>query len=94
MKKVENSFLKPFKVVTVSSNTNSFGLRGMVLMAEDGEAWEVGVSNIYEKSKNATIYLPVVDGKTEVPCGHFQCEIPRQLPKAPKNVIQEVWNNT
>ena len=91
--KTQDAFLKPFKVATVSSNTNSFGLRGMILMAEDGEAWEVAVNNLYEKNKGVTIYLPVVDGKTEVSCGHFPCEIPRQLPKAPKNVVQEVWNN-
>ena len=35
---------KQFKVASISSNANSFGLYGHVLMAEDGESWQVGRS--------------------------------------------------
>jgi len=33
--------IKRFKVASVSSNANGFGLFGHILIAEDGEAWEV-----------------------------------------------------
>lgn len=38
--------MKAFRLVTVSHNRNSFGLRGCILVAEDGEAWEVGTNDM------------------------------------------------
>ena len=32
---------KPFKVALISSNPNSFGLYGHIMVAEDGESWQV-----------------------------------------------------
>jgi len=87
----EQAYLKDFKVVAVSSIANSFGLRGMVLMAKDGEAWEVGVNHLYIKEKNAIVSLPVKNGETQICCENFPCEIPRQLSKAPQKVVAEVW---
>lgn len=85
---------KQFKVVAVSSNTNSFGLYGMILMAKDGEAYEVAVNEIYKKNKNDIVCLPMKNGKTNL-LGDCQIsfEIPRKLPNAPQKVIDEVWQN-
>lgn len=78
---------KQFKVVTVSENTNSFGLYGMVLMARDGEAWQVGASYINVKKKGDIITL-------ENSWADHQFEIPEQLDDASESVINEVWGPT
>ena len=80
---------KQFKVVAVSTRTNSFGLYGMVLVAKDGEAWEVGANSINVKKKGDIITVPVRHSWAE-----FQFEIPNRLEDAPEPVIQEVWSLT
>jgi hypothetical protein len=84
---------KPFKVASVSSNTNSFGLTGMILMAPDGESWEVGASSLCVKVKGDIIHVPVV-GKIGRNFGSLGFEIPTRLPNAPAAVVAEVWFNT
>ena len=83
---------KAFKVVAVSANTNSFGLYGTVLIAQDGEAYEIALNDINKKKVQDVIYLPVRDGKTDLMGGQLFFEIPRKLPPAPQNVIERVWS--
>lgn len=80
---------KPFKVASVSDNLNSFGLTGMILMAVDGEAWEVGASSFYVKKKGDVVQVPVV-GKSGRNFASLGFEIPRRLPDAPPGVVDEV----
>ena len=85
---------KAFKVVTISVKPNSFGLYGHVLMAEDGEAWEVGRSRLGRRHPNEWSKGQIVQIQTheDRPQWHKHgVEIPRQLPKAPDNVVAEVW---
>lgn len=72
-----------FRVASVSSNTNSFGLRGHVLIAEDGQAFEVARSTPWFKGQ-----IIVADPRNWAALG---CEIPRELAKAPAAVVAEVW---
>ena len=81
---------KEFKVASVSDNANSFGLRGHVLVAEDGEAWEVGITGQFAKKHGETVRLNLDhDGTPD--WAWFGAEIPRKLPDAPRNVVNEVW---
>ena len=83
---------KAFKVAAVSSNTNSFGLYGTVLLAKDGEAFEVAVNGVNKKVVGDIVQFPVRNGKTDPEATtHFFFEIPRILPKAPTKVVDEVW---
>jgi hypothetical protein len=82
---------KAFKVASVSENTNSFGLTGMILIAGDGEAYEVGASSLYVKKKGDVVQVPVV-GKTGRNFASLGFEIPRRLPDAPAGVVEEVWS--
>lgn len=82
---------KAFTVASVSENRNSFGLTGMILMARDGEAWEVGASHLYVKAKGDIINVPVV-GKTGRNFASMGFEIPTRLPDASAGVVGEVWN--
>jgi hypothetical protein len=81
---------KPFRVASVSSNLNSFGLTGMILMARDGEAYEIGASSLYVKKKGDVVRVPVV-GKFGRNFASLGFEIPRKLPDAPAGVVEEVW---
>ena len=89
---------KPFKVASVSSNPNSFGLHGHIMVAEDGESWEVGRSRAEYPGPWERLQVVDVPLK-EDPVRHItvpaweevHCEIPRRLPDAPPNVMAEVW---
>lgn len=81
---------KNFRVAAKSRNHNSFGLYGYVLIAPDGEAWEVGRS--LSASPEWTVGNDVSafcdeDGQPTFP----YCEIPHQLPQAPQKVLTEVY---
>jgi hypothetical protein len=81
---------KPFKVAAVSSNTNSFGLTGLILIAQDGEAWQVGASQHHVKTRGEIVQVPVLGENDR----NFAClgfEIPERLSQAPPVVVAEVW---
>ncbi len=84
---------KEFKVVSRSHNANGFGLHGHILLARDGEAWEVARSvgswnEDWDKGKVVNVILD----NCNVPTWAFMnCEIPRRLPNAPQGVVDEVF---
>ena len=88
------------KVVSISSNTNSFGLRGHILVARDGAAFEGGLNHLHNLTVGQTINLDV---KTDLPLDRFPAltamagygfEIPRRLPHdAPPGVLKKIWGN-
>jgi hypothetical protein len=81
--------VKEFKVCSVSTNTNSFGLHGLVLVARDGEAYEVG-SNVLNIKEKGTVVRATVRGGA-VSFAKLGWEIPKQLDTAPPPVVAEVW---
>ena len=81
---------KQFKVASVSSNLNSFGLRGHVLVAEDGEAWQVGITAQFAKKQGEEVKVHYGDGG-QLDWAWFGAEIPERLPDAPRNVVNEIW---
>jgi hypothetical protein len=90
---------KQFKVASISSNPNSFGLYGHILVAEDGESWQVGRSRSGTSPKS-WVQGEVIDAPLmNDPVRHINspawqelhCEIPQRLPDAPPNVIAEIW---
>jgi hypothetical protein len=81
---------KQFKVASVSENTNSFGLRGHIFIAEDGEAWEAGANTVNGLKKGDTVKV-FLDRSDEPDFTYLGFEIPRKLPDAPRNVVNEVW---
>lgn len=88
------------KVGAVSDNTNSFGLRGHVLVSRTGLAVEVGLSGIHSRGLDTYAWIPVQ--REDLASGEaFACavartlsgEIPRALPKAPAPVVGELWGD-
>ena len=91
-----------FKVAAVSQRANSFGLHGHVLIAESGEAWEVGRSrgpwhDDTPFNRNDVVAVPAIpvgknkNGPVQLNWALIACEIPRRLPDAPQAVIREIW---
>lgn len=83
--------IKEFKVVSLSKNLNSFGLRGMILMAQDGEAWQVAANDLNVKKHGEIVRVPSFGGS--VSFSHLGYEIPERLTDAPPNVVKEVWES-
>lgn len=81
---------KQFKVVAVSSNLNSFGLRGHIFIAKDGEAWQAAASSLSELKKGKVVRV-TLDRNDRPEFGYLGFEIPERLPNAPKKVVNEVW---
>lgn len=69
-----------FKVISISSNTNSFGLHGVVIVDKSGLAFEVAVSQINLPKKGNYVTGTVTENGNlhSLP---FTYEIPRKLPK-------------
>lgn len=80
--------IKRFKVAAVSEGRNSFGLRGMVLVARDGEAWQVGANDLNLKPIGTMLQVPYLNQPT---WAEFGFEIPSRYSDAPPEVVEEVW---
>lgn len=78
-----------FKVASVSENTNSFGLYGMILISDRGEAWQVGANNINVKKKGDICRVSVIDGDPDF--ARLGFEIPGRLDDPPSGVMGEIW---
>ena len=86
--------MKEFKVVAVSSNHNSFGLTGVVLVARDGQSYEVASNDLHLPQQGDVLGVPTKPG-VGFDWGRFGFEIPRELhPPAPPEVVRQVWGHT
>jgi hypothetical protein len=83
---------KLFKVVATSKNLNSFGMRGAVVIARDGSAWELMCSNAPSREALKDQVFAAVAGMWRAP-SHLVTgvECPRRLSDAPRALRQEVW---
>lgn len=81
------------KVVSVSKNTNSFGLRGIVLVSKDRKAYEVGRSTSASPQwvKDDVVKIPL-DPRGNPNWARAGVEIPKELGPVPDDVFSEVWN--
>lgn len=82
-----------FKSAAVSSTANAFGLRGIILVAKSGRAFEVAGNHlsVTHIRENPVISLPVGRRGKIKGTPSFSFELPRPLPRAPRAVVREVW---
>jgi hypothetical protein len=74
------------KVLMVSSNTNSFGLFGHIMMSEQGHMWQAAANSLNKKKKG-----DLVDTEQFAKLGF---EIPRQYdPPLPPEKAKEIWES-
>jgi hypothetical protein len=79
---------KQFLVASVASNMNSFGLTGMILIARDGEAWEVGANHLNVRKKGEFVDVPYGVSPNWAALSY---ELPRVLPCPPVGVMRELF---
>ena len=83
-----------FKVVAVSTNTNSFGLRQMIMVSRDGHTYKACFNslNVKERGKDiigrATYGNNGAIGNVSFPGG----ELVECGDKAPRNVVKAIFN--
>lgn len=85
-----------FKVVARSSNANSFGLYGHVLVSRAGVAFEVARSRgpwHAEWPQGELVAIPAfLDADGNITGYEWAgCELPRQLPKPPAKLLREIF---
>lgn len=85
------TFTDQFKVVSVSSTTNSFGLRGAIIMSKSGVAYEIATSYLYPLKKGQVLDCLLSDTNNLKSIQGISYELPQRLPDAPKTVAKEVW---
>ena len=86
--------MKTFRVLEVSMNRNSFGLRGVILVARDGEAREIASNdvNLPIKGRDYTVFIPAnpLEPEAHYVTGTFSgygWALPRRLPTAPAEAV-------
>lgn len=79
-------------VVTVSKNTNSFGLRGMIVVNRQGRAWTVAANALNVLNRGDQIVAPLRDDK-DPEWWRFGFEIPRELPPMLRSACESSWAN-
>ena len=81
--------IRYYRVIAVSVNHNSFGLKGVVCIDKTGRAWEVGcsIAGLHPVPDVGTI-LTVEDDRFEA----LDYELIRQLASAPADVAAVVWH--
>lgn len=82
---------RTFVVAAKSGNYNSFGLRGMILVARTGEAWQVAANTLNEREIGERLQAPLNPVNRHPMWVGFGFEIPEMLPPAPPKVVKEVW---
>lgn len=80
---------KKFKAVLISRNTNAFGLYGVILVAKDGESWEVGSNSLSLPFQGQVLTCKMSTGQPRM--FELGFEIPRRLPDLPEAALAEVW---
>ena len=97
--KSKRTYQKTFRVISISENTNSFGLTGHILVATDGETWEVAKSRYGDVrsqwKRGQDIIVPVVASEQgefiRFEWGSLSCEIPCRKNDCPDSILKEIY---
>mgnify|MGYP007013281602 CR=1 FL=1 len=82
------------KVVTVSVNHNSFGLKNMIMISDHGQGWQAAANDLNLRKEGTILEVPEdMDISTFLTRQGF--EIPQRFAKDPnKKLMAEVWGET
>jgi hypothetical protein len=84
---------KTFVCAAKSTNYNAFGLRGCVLIANDGDAWQVAANSLNEPEVGERLSVPLNELNGNPMFHGFGYEIPERLPNAPENIVTGVFSS-
>lgn len=84
---------KDFKVVAVSENHNSFGLKQMIMVAKDGTAYKGCFNDLNIKAKGETITgISTINDNGELLNTVFSGgELVEKLLSPPLETLREIW---
>jgi len=82
-----------FKVIAVSSNTNSFGLKQCVMVSVKGIAFKACANDLNMPKKDSEISVPVsISGeKANFDFASLGFEIPEKTEDCPEEVLAEIF---
>lgn len=83
-----------YKVITVSTNTNSFGLYQFVLVSKAGKAFKAHASFLNCPKKDTFIDAPLAISTAKIVKPDFTrlgFELIEEQPNVPKNVLKEIF---
>ena len=89
-----------YKVFSISQNTNSFGLHGVIIVNRSGKTFEVGMSylNLPKKDEIVPVQFEVVKrgdedivSKYPIYLNGGSIEIPQQKRDCPKEILKEIF---
>jgi hypothetical protein len=82
-----------FKVISVSENTNSFGLKQMVMVGRKGEAYKGCFNYLNVKKRGEIIHgIVTLNDDAEIKCVEFTgVELVQRIEDAPEDVLKEIW---
>lgn len=83
--------IKDFKVAAVSSNTNSFGLRQMILVSEDGMTFTSCFNYLNVKKAGDIVQGIVNTNENKVHAMFKGGELTEMVATAPRSIIKELW---
>ena len=87
-----------FKVVAVSENTNSFGLKQCIMLAQNGLAYKACANSLNIPSKGESVFIPYEEGPNGIEDA-FLCfakkgfEIPERLEDATLEEVEEIYKS-
>jgi hypothetical protein len=88
------TFVSQFKVITVSSNTNSFGLHGVIMADKSGLAFEVGMNYLSKPNTGDMLNVTLTKSLKLSSIAGKSYEIPRKLPNVPAKLLTELFPTT
>jgi hypothetical protein len=85
--------VKKFKVVAVSENTNSFGLKQMVMVAKDGSSFRGCFNSLNVRNKDELIsgVVTVEDNGKELRTEFTGGELVEKLLAPPLETVNAIW---
>lgn len=86
------NFVSQFKVAAISSNTNAFGLWGVVIIDKTGLAFRVGMNHL-SKPNVGDVLDVTLNGSSIHSIAGKSFEIPHKLPNAPASVLKELFED-
>jgi hypothetical protein len=78
---------KKFKLMSVSTASNTFGLWGHIFVAQDGETWEFGLTDPANKGTIET--LKIIEGYPQ--WQEIGAIAPHRLEDCPPEGIKQIW---
>jgi hypothetical protein len=84
-----------FKVIAVSDNTNSFGLKQVIMIAKSGTAYKACKTSQFCPKKGDEVSIPVnvLGLHKSYQFAADGWELPEKLPNAPKDLINETFKS-